>query len=130
MPARHAFRLFDSPWDIQLMAQCHRGTCRFDDFRRTLGISRQVLASRLRELVADGLLVREQYQERPDRYEYRLTEMGRDLSPVLEATKQWCDRWRGEPGAQVPVAGTDVPATPRRIAVPSSAGGSGDDLPG
>lgn len=94
MPSQSTLRLFKSPWDIELIAQCHLGVCRFDDFQRSLGISRQVLARRLRELVADGLLVREQYQTRPDRYEYRLTEMGRDLRPVLQAARRWSERWR------------------------------------
>lgn len=92
--SRSTLRLFKSRWDIELIAQCHLGICRFDDLHRALGISRQVLATRLRELVADGLLVREQYQKRPDRYEYRLTEMGQDLLPVLEAVTRWSHRWR------------------------------------
>lgn len=93
VPSQGAHRIFKSPWDIELIAQCHLGVCRFNDFRRSLGISRQVLTQRLTDLVADGLLVRERYQQRPDRYEYRLTEKGRDLLPVLRAAKSWSDRW-------------------------------------
>jgi DNA-binding HxlR family transcriptional regulator len=74
------------------------GVRRFDDFQRSLGISRALLTKRLRELVAAGILERRLYQHRPDRYEYRLTEMGLDLYPVFLAMMRWGDRWLADDG--------------------------------
>jgi len=86
--------LFESPWDADLIAHSFMGVCRFNDLQQELGISRHVLAMRLKELVAEGILVRRQYHRGPSRYEYRLTEKGHDLLPVLVAMTSWSDRWR------------------------------------
>ena len=92
---REALDVFKSPWDLELIAQSWQGVCRFDDFQARLGISRKVLAQRLKDLVPrEGVLVREKYQSRPDRHEYRLTNKGRDLAPVLVAMMTWSERWR------------------------------------
>lgn len=74
---------------------------RFDDFQRTLGISRSVLARTLKSLVDDGIMERRLYQTRPDRYEYLLTEAGRELYPIFLAMKDWGDRWLGNDGGEV-----------------------------
>ncbi len=74
---------------------------RFDDFQRRLGLSRSVLARTLKALVEEGILQRRQYQTRPDRYEYRLTEAGRELYPVFLAMKAWGDRWLGTDGPRI-----------------------------
>lgn len=81
--------LFKSPWDLELIAQAFLGVSRFDDLQRGVGISRKVLAVRLKELVAEGFLERRQYRHWPGRYEYTLTAKGRDLLPVLEAMRIW-----------------------------------------
>jgi DNA-binding HxlR family transcriptional regulator len=86
--------VFASLWDVELVAESLLGIRRFNDFQAALGISRHVLTLRLRHLVADGVLRRERYQTRPDRFEYALTEKGRDLVPVLMAMRQWSARWR------------------------------------
>jgi DNA-binding HxlR family transcriptional regulator len=94
MAAHARVNLFRSHWHLELVAQSLLGVCRFDDFHEQLGISRQVLAQRLKELVAEEILVRQQYQSRPDRYEYTLTAKGRDLLPVLVEMTAWSERWR------------------------------------
>jgi DNA-binding HxlR family transcriptional regulator len=86
--------VFTSRWDLELVAHAYLDVARFDDFQQSLGISRQVLAQRLRALVAEGILMREQYQSRPDRFEYKLTAKGRDLLPVVVAMLRWSERWR------------------------------------
>ena len=86
--------VFANPWDVELVAEALLGVRRFNDFQAALGISRHVLTLRLRNLVADGVMTRELYQSRPDRFEYALTEKGRDLVPVLMAMRQWSARWR------------------------------------
>ena len=90
--ARSAAVLGDH-WNLLLIRQACLGTRRFDDFQQALGIGRNILATRLDRLVDDGLLRREMYQERPPRSEYRLTEKGRDVYPILAAMAAWGDRW-------------------------------------
>lgn len=79
-------------WSLLLIREAFFGVRRFDVFQRNLGISRNVLTARLAHLVEQGVLDRVQYQERPDRYEYRLTDRGRDLFPVLMAMVDFGDR--------------------------------------
>ena len=59
-------------------------------------MSSHLLSKRLKKLEGAGIVRREQYSERPPRYEYRLTEMGRDLWPIVISFKQWGDRWLGD----------------------------------
>jgi len=65
-----------------------------NDFQAHLGLTRHVLADRLGKLVGEGILVRVRYQERPARFEYRLTEKGLDLYPVIVSLLAWGDRWK------------------------------------
>ena len=85
-------------WTILILRDVFRGLHRYDEFRRDLDIPRAVLADRLRRLVDGGVLAKRVYQERPVRHEYRLTEMGRELSPILVGLMQWGDRWLSEDG--------------------------------
>ena len=86
-----------------ILREAFYGTDRFDDFAERAGISEPVAAARLRELVAEGLLEREDYQEpgQRTRQRYRLTAKGEDLLPVLVALMQWGDRWLDEDGGPV-----------------------------
>ena len=89
-------------WSLLVLRDAFYGVHRFEDFQSGLGIARNVLADRLGKLVAQGILERRQYEERPPRFEYRLTRKGRDLLPVLLALMRWGDRW--EAPADVPPA--------------------------
>ncbi|HCR1275103.1 TPA: winged helix-turn-helix transcriptional regulator [Pseudomonas aeruginosa] len=89
-------------WTLPILRNCFLGMRRFDEFQASLGVTRQVLADRLSRLVEAGALKKVPYQERPPRYEYRLTEMGHDLHPVLLALANWGDRWLDE-GRGAPV---------------------------
>ncbi|MEP5729373.1 MAG: helix-turn-helix domain-containing protein [Sulfitobacter sp.] len=80
-------------WTLLILREMFLGTRRFDDFLRLTGMSSHLLAQRLKKLEAEGVIRREPYSERPPRYEYRLTEKGRDLWAVIIALKQWGDRW-------------------------------------
>ena len=84
---------FKSSWDLEIVAQGALGVCRFDDFQRQLGISRKVLSERLKWLTGAEILERRKYQSAPERYEYLLTDKGRDMLPILEAMTQWEKRW-------------------------------------
>jgi DNA-binding HxlR family transcriptional regulator len=89
-------------WTPLVLREAFRGVRRFDDLQRSLGIGRNVLTQRLKRLVDEGMLDRVRYQEKPDRYEYVLTEKGRDFYPVLAAMSAWGDRWlSGDEGPPV-----------------------------
>ncbi len=79
------------------------GITRFDDFQERLGISRNILNQRLGRLVEAGVLTKVAYSEHPPRYDYRLTDKGRDLWPVLTAMRQWGDRYAAPDGPPLEV---------------------------
>jgi DNA-binding HxlR family transcriptional regulator len=85
-------------WTMLIVRDVFLGLSRFDDIQADLGVARNVLASRLERLVESGVLARVPYQDRPARYEYRLTDKGRDLWPVLVELIQWGDRHAPAPG--------------------------------
>jgi len=87
--------IFNRTWDLALLTECFQGASRFDQLQSRLGISRKTLAERLRSLVEDGVLVRSQYQTRPDRFEYWLTRKGQELFPIVMAIRSWGERWGG-----------------------------------
>jgi DNA-binding HxlR family transcriptional regulator len=80
-----------------VLREAFNGVRRFDDMQRRTGMPRQVLSQRLARLVAEGLLRRVPYQEsgQRSRDEYRLTDKGLDLYPVLVALMEWGDRYEG-----------------------------------
>jgi DNA-binding HxlR family transcriptional regulator len=80
-------------WSLLIVRDVFLGLRRFDQIQANLGIARNVLQARLRRLIDQGVLERRLYQERPARYEYRLTEKGLDLWPTLVALMQWGDRY-------------------------------------
>ena len=86
-----------------LLREAFYGTSRFDDFAQRVGLSEAVTAARLRQLVENGLLEREDYRApgQRTRQRYRLTEKGADLFPALAALMQWGDRWVDERGGPV-----------------------------
>jgi DNA-binding HxlR family transcriptional regulator len=88
---------------LLIMREAFYGTTRFDDFAERVGISEPVAAARLRELVEQGLLEREDYREpgQRTRQQYRLTAKGADLFPVLVALMKWGDRWLDDRGGPI-----------------------------
>src|SRR5688572_6756354 len=94
-----ALAVIGDRWTILVLRDCFKGIRRFDEIRRDLDIARPVLADRLKRLVDHGVLEKRLYQERPNRYEYHLTDMGRELSPILVALMHWGDHYlAGEAG--------------------------------
>jgi DNA-binding HxlR family transcriptional regulator len=79
-------------WTLLVLRDAFLGVRRFEDFQRSLSVARNVLTERLGRLVDEGVLERRRYQERPERFEYRLTEKGIDLWPVMVHLLQWGDR--------------------------------------
>ena len=95
-----ALEIVGERWTLLIVRDALLGLRRFEEFQGSLGIARNTLSSRLESLVRSGILERRAYQERPPRREYRLTEKGRDLLPVVVTLMRWGDRWLWPPGRQ------------------------------
>jgi DNA-binding HxlR family transcriptional regulator len=80
-------------WNLLIIRQACLGTRRFDDFQAALGTGRNILSQRLARLVDEGLFDRVPYQDNPPRHEYRLTDKGREVYPILAAMAAWGDKW-------------------------------------
>lgn len=79
------------PWALLIIREAFLGHRRFADFVEFTGAQPSVVSDRLKRLVESGVLERIEYQQHPSRHEYRLTDMGRDLQPVLVALTLWGD---------------------------------------
>ncbi len=90
-------------WSMLILRDVFLGVTRFDDFQERLGISRNILNQRLHHLVRAGVLEKVRYGDHPPRYDYRLTDKGRDLWPVVTAMRQWGDRYAAPDGPPVQV---------------------------
>jgi DNA-binding HxlR family transcriptional regulator len=89
-------------WTFLIVKQSFAGVRRFEDFLTSLGVSRGLLSDRLDRLVEHGILDREPYKdERRTRMEYRLTDKGRDLYPILIAIRDWGDAYMAPEGPPV-----------------------------
>jgi DNA-binding HxlR family transcriptional regulator len=91
-----ALEIVGERWTLLIIRDAFLGLRRFDQFQQSLGIARNVLTDRLGRLVAEGILERVRYNERPERYEYRLTTKGRDLAVTLAGLRQWGHRYLSE----------------------------------
>jgi DNA-binding HxlR family transcriptional regulator len=80
------------PWTLLILRDAFQGVKRFEQWQERLGVARNVLAARLKSLVANGVLEPRRYSERPPRQEYVLTPKGRALSPVLLTMAEWGDQ--------------------------------------
>jgi DNA-binding HxlR family transcriptional regulator len=122
-----AISVIGDRWTILILRDCFLRVRRFEDFQARLGITRHVLADRLRKLVQLGVLKRARYQEKPPRYEYRLTPKGLDLQPVLLALVRWGDTHMGhEHGRPVLLEHRDCGQTFDPVVVCSHCGGPVD----
>jgi len=84
--------LIDGKWKGVVLFHLFEATLRFNEIRRRLpNVTQRMLTNQLRELEADGLIVRTVYPEVPPKVEYRLSERGRSLEPVIMALKAWGD---------------------------------------
>ena len=88
-----ALNLVGEKWALLAVREIAFGNKRFDAIARNTGAPRDRLAARLRALEAGGVVARRLYSEHPPRYEYELTEAGRELRAVLTALRAWGDKW-------------------------------------
>jgi DNA-binding HxlR family transcriptional regulator len=91
-----SLELVGERWTLLILRDAFLGLRRFDEFQESLGIARNVLTDRLNRLVSEGILERRPYSERPPRFEYALTDKGRELVVPVLALMQWGDRHLSE----------------------------------
>ena len=96
-----ALEVVGERWSLLILRDVMLGLRRFDQLQADLGVARNVLQARLSRLVDAGVLEKRLYQERPARFEYRLTDKGLDLWPVLVALLQWGDKYAAPDGPPV-----------------------------
>lgn len=97
-----ALAVIGDRWTLMILRDCFLGVRRFETFQQRLGISRTIVTDRLRTLVDEGVLERRAYQQNPVRHDYRLTDKGRDLHPVVMAIAHFGDAYyAGEAGPPV-----------------------------
>ena len=100
--AARALEVVGERWSLLIMRDAlFRGTTRFSDFQRSLGLASNVLAKRLDGFVENGLMEQRVHPEHPDQQEYVPTDKGRDLQPVVLALTAWGDRWAAPNGPPV-----------------------------
>jgi DNA-binding HxlR family transcriptional regulator len=114
-------------WTLLVIRDVVLGNHRFDQLLASLGISSNVLTDRLNRLVGEAILDRVRYSERPERFEYHLTEKGRELGVALIALMQWGDRYVSRKPPRIARRRSDgSPITARLVADDGSAVESGD----
>ncbi len=91
-----ALEVVGERWTLLIIRDALFGLSRFDQFQESLGIARNVLTDRLNRLVEEGIFERIRYNERPERFEYRLTAKGRELRLALSGLRQWGDDYLSE----------------------------------
>lgn len=95
-------------WSILILRDAFYGLTRFDEFEKSLQIAPNMLSRRLSDLVEAGLLEKYQYQDKPARHAYRLTEVGRDFRPVLWALLEWGNKHFAAEGEAVRVVHSET----------------------
>jgi DNA-binding HxlR family transcriptional regulator len=109
-------------WSILILRDAFHGLTRFDQFQKSLDIAPNMLTRRLSTLVESGLLERRRYHERPPRYEYVLTERGRDFRPVLWALLSWGNKHFAPEGKSVVIVDRDTGAEADPVLVDRASG--------
>lgn len=93
-----ALSVVGDPWTLLILRDAFSGSKRFEQWQTSLGVARNVLAARLKSLVAHEVFSTRLYSQKPPRKEYVLTAKGRDLMPVLLALSHWGQTHIYEPG--------------------------------
>ena len=88
-PVARTLSIVGDRWTLLIIRDCFMGMSKFDEFANSTGMTRHILAARLKKLVEAGILERRAYSDRPKRYDYVLTDKGKELGPALTALKDW-----------------------------------------
>ncbi|MCG3098756.1 helix-turn-helix transcriptional regulator [Enterobacter sp. DRP3] len=119
--ARSLGRIGDS-WSIMILRDAASGFTRFDEFQKSSNVAPNILSRRLKSLVDDGLLEKICYSSSPPRYEYHLTQSGRDFRMVLLAMAEWGSRHFSPEGRQMQLVESDTQRTVEPILVDKATG--------
>ncbi|HWT92051.1 MAG TPA: helix-turn-helix domain-containing protein [Solirubrobacteraceae bacterium] len=117
-PVARATAVVGDRWSLLIVREAYDGARRFNDFQRRLGMAKNILSGRLRALVADGVLETTPAADGGPYHEYRLTEAGLDLFPVLVALRQWGEAHafaEGEPRSELVDDRAGRPVVPLRV---------------
>ncbi|WP_309629259.1 helix-turn-helix domain-containing protein [Brevundimonas sp.] len=95
-------------WSWAVLAAAFFRLRRFDEIHEALGVATNILADRLKTMVLQGVLEKRLYQKAPPRFEYRLTEAGRDLYPMIMAMHGWSERWLCPNGSPLRLVETET----------------------
>ncbi len=106
-----ALEVVGEPWTLLIIRDAYLQVRRFEEFQRHLNIARNILTARLRKLVEYGVFQRVQYQDRPKRFEYRLTEKGAALFPVIVCLNEWGDKFSEKAALGAPLQFEDKKTT-------------------
>lgn len=114
-------------WNILILRDAFKGKTRFHQFTNSLGIAPNILSHRLRGLVEAGLLEKVRYNDRPPRDEYRLTALGKDFRPVLQAMLTWGNKHFMPHGQQVAPVGSRIGVLTDPVAMDRNSGKPQED---
>ena len=92
-------KILQGKWAILVLHELSQGTRRFNELERGLQITHATLSSQLKSLEREGIVRRTVYAEVPPRVEYTLTDLGGSLKPVLDAMRNWGERYKSSVGA-------------------------------
>jgi DNA-binding HxlR family transcriptional regulator len=92
-PVARSLDIVGDRWTVLVLRELFMGATRFEEIQIQTGATPQMLATRLKSLESDGMVERHPYNEKPLRYEYRLTEKGRSFYPVVHALRAWGETW-------------------------------------
>jgi DNA-binding HxlR family transcriptional regulator len=102
-PVARSLGIVGDRWSVLVLRELFMGATRFEEIQIQTEATPQMLATRLKSLEADGMIERHPYNERPLRYEYRLTEKGRAFYPVVYAMRAWGETWCKDESEEVAV---------------------------
>jgi DNA-binding HxlR family transcriptional regulator len=123
-----ALEIVGDRWTLLIIRDLALGKHRFDELLESLGIASNVLTDRVNRLVAEGIVERVRYSERPERFEYHLTPKGRELGVALLALMQWGDRHLSDKPPRIARRRSDrAPVSVRMVAEDGAIVGT-DDL--
>ena len=98
-PVETTLLLIGDKWKVLILRDLIPGTKRFGELKKSIGsVSQKVLTAQLRDMEESGLLTRTVYAEVPPRVEYRLTDLGRSLEPILDAMRNWGEAYKAQSG--------------------------------
>ena len=98
-PVETTLLLIGDKWKVLILRDLMPGTKSFGELKKSIGsVSQKVLTAQLRDMEESGLLTRTVYAEVPPRVEYRLTDLGRSLEPILDAMRNWGEAYKAQSG--------------------------------